>query len=113
MEEGGFVVKKDFMKRSIANSTFFALLFGALPLQLIIFVNELWSVWFLFFLPILFLVVKSQDYIYKKQGKVLFRRVPFMKGIPIAQLHDMRDLRLIDTTYAVQTLWQNIEKIRV
>ncbi|MFT5540890.1 MAG: 1,4-dihydroxy-2-naphthoate octaprenyltransferase [Glaciecola sp.] len=100
------------MKRSILNSVFFALLFGALPLQIITIINEQWSVWFLFFLPILFAVIKSQDYLYQKEDETLFRRIPFMKGISINELDDMRDLKLIDTSDTVQTLWENIEQIR-
>ena len=97
------------MKRSILNSAFFALLYGALPLQMVSFFYSQWALWFFLCLPVLFVLVKSQDYLYQKDGKSYFRRIPFFGGVRLNQIKDMGDLKLVDTSATIQILWANIE----
>jgi 1,4-dihydroxy-2-naphthoate octaprenyltransferase len=101
------------MKRSIPNSVFFALLYGALPLQIISFIYSQWTVWSFLGLPILFLLVRSQDYLYQKDEKTYFRRVPFVSGVRLNQIKDMGDLKLVDTSSTIQALWASIELRRI
>jgi hypothetical protein len=101
------------MKRSIPNSVFFALLYGALPLQIISFIYSQWTVWSFLGLPILFLLVRSQDYLYQKGEKTYFRRVPFVSGVRLNQIKDMGDLKLVDTSSTIQALWASIELRRI
>jgi hypothetical protein len=54
----------------------------------------------------------GDDYIYQKRGKFYFRRIPFAKGVPLEQLRELRDLRVIDTAMNVHRLWQQIQHIR-
>ncbi|MFT6330343.1 MAG: hypothetical protein ACJAYN_002284 [Bermanella sp.] len=101
------------MKRSILNSAFFALLYGALPLQMISFFYSQWALWFVLCLPVLFVLAKSQDYLYQKGGETYFRRIPFFGGVLLNQINDMGDLKLVDTSTTVQILWANIELRRI
>jgi hypothetical protein len=103
------MLKGIFMKRSILNSAFFALLYGALPLQMVSFFYSQWALWFFLCLPVLFVLVKSQDYLYQKDGKSYFRRIPFFGGVRLNQIKDMGDLKLVDTSATIQILWANIE----
>lgn len=100
------------MQRSILNSVFFTLLYGALPLQLISLWFEQWTAWFLLCLPIIFVFVKRQPYVYEKTNEIYFRRAPFFQGTPITQLRHMGDLRLVDTASTIQRLWVSIEEFR-
>jgi 1,4-dihydroxy-2-naphthoate octaprenyltransferase len=97
------------MKRSILNSVFFALLYGALPLQIISLIYPQWTVWCLLGFPILFVLVRTQDYLYQKGEKAYFRRVPFLGGVGLNQIKDMGDLKLVDTSSTTQALWTSIE----
>ena len=103
------MLKGIFMTRSILNSAFFALLYGALPLQMVSFFYSQWALWFFLCLPVLFVLVKSQDYLYQKDGKSYFRRIPFFGGVRLNQIKDMGDLKLVDTSATIQILWANIE----
>ena len=100
------------MKRSILNSAFFALLYGALPLQIISVIYPQWAVWSLLGLPVLFIFVRSQDYLYQRGEETYFRRVPFFTGILLNQIKDMGDLKLVDTSTTIQMLWASIEMRR-
>jgi hypothetical protein len=97
------------MKRSFLNSVFFSLLYGALPLQIISLIYSQWAFWSLFGLPILFVLVKSQDYLYQKNNTTYFRRVPFFSGIRLNQIKEIGDLKLVDTSSTIQALWVSIE----
>ncbi|MFT7259589.1 MAG: 1,4-dihydroxy-2-naphthoate octaprenyltransferase [Glaciecola sp.] len=101
------------MKRSFLNSVFFALLYGALPLQIISLIYSQWAVWSLLGLPILFVLVRSQDYLYQKGDKTYFRRVPFSSGVRLNQIKDMGDLKLVDTSSTIKTVWASIELRRL
>lgn len=101
------------MKRSILNSAFFALLYAALPLQIISFFYPQWAFWLFLCLPVLFTLAKSQDYLYQKNGKTYFRRIPFFGGVLLNQINDMGDLKLVDTSETVQVLWAKIELRRI
>ncbi len=101
------------MKRSILNSAFFALLYGALPLQMISFFYSQWALWFVLCLPVLFVLAKSQGYLYQKGGETYFRRIPFFGGVLLNQINAMDDLKLVDTSTTVQILWANIELRRI
>jgi len=101
------------MKRSNLNSVFFALLFGALPLQIISFIYSQWAGWFFLCLPVLFMVVRAQDYLYQKGETTYFRRVPFFSGVQLNQIKDMGDLKLVDTSATIQALWASIELRRL
>lgn len=100
------------MKRSILNSVFYALFFGALPIQITSFICEQCVVWLFLCLPVLFFAVKSQDYLYQKNGKTFYRRIPFFKAIAVDQINEIDDLKLIDTSATVQSLWLQIEQAR-
>lgn len=101
------------MRRSTLNSLFFTLLYGALPLQIISFFYSELTLWFFLFLPFIYLLVKSQNYLYQRQGQMFFRRVPLFKGVSLNQIKDMRDLRSIDTSATIQRLWLCIERNKV
>jgi hypothetical protein len=100
------------MKRSILNSVFYTLLYNAAPLQILSFFSKQWSLWFFLSFPILFFFVKSQNYLYKKDGLLYFRRTPFFRGVPLNHIKNMGDLRLIDRTINIRRLWLYIEQIR-
>jgi len=80
-----------------------------LPLQMVSFFYSQWALWFFLCLPVLFVLVKSQDYLYQKDGKSYFRRIPFFGGVRLNQIKDMGDLKLVDTSATIQILWANIE----
>lgn len=100
------------MRRSPLNRAFFALLYAAIPLQIIIITVDQWSLWYILVVPGLYLLMYGDDYIYEKRGQFYFRRVPFYKGVPIHQLRDLKDLRVIDTAMNVHRLWRRIQQLR-
>lgn len=100
------------MKRSALNRIFFALLYSAIPLQTIAITFDQWSAWYFLVIPCFYLLMYGDDYIYQKRGEFYFRRVPFLKGVPLEQLKDLKDLRVIDTAINVHRLWRRIEFIR-
>jgi hypothetical protein len=100
------------MKRSILNSVFYTLLYGALPLQVISLVCEQWTIWLFLCLPIVFIFIRNQHYVYQKQGQIFFRRTPFFRGVPLNRIKQVSDLRLVDTTKNIKQLWLSIERNR-
>jgi hypothetical protein len=100
------------MKRSIFNSVFFTLLYGAPPLQIISLVYEQWTIWLLLCLPIVFVFIRTQHYVYHKNGRAYFRRMPFFRGVPLENIRHVSDLKLIDTTKNIKKIWLLIEHKR-
>jgi hypothetical protein len=101
------------MNRSSLNSIFFTLLYAALPLQIISLINSQWTVWSFLGLPLLFVLVRSQDYLYQKGEQTYFRRFPFFSGVRLNQIKDMGDLKLVDKSSTIQALWASIELRRI
>ncbi len=100
------------MKRSILNSVFYTLLYGAVPLQIISFIYEQWTIWLLLCFPIVFVLIRTQHYVYHKNGQAYFRRMPFFRGVPLNKIRHMGDLKLVDTTKNIKQLWLFIERMR-
>jgi hypothetical protein len=100
------------MRRSTLNRVFFALLYGAVPLQIVTIAFEQWSIWYVLVVPAFYLLMYGDDYIYEKRGQFYFRSVPFFKGVPIQQLRELKDLRVVDTAINVHRLWRRIQHLR-
>jgi hypothetical protein len=62
-------------------------------------------------MPVLFIVIKRQAYIYQHNHRYYFRRIPFTRGILLSSLNDIEDLRIVETAENTNVLWQFIQKI--
>jgi hypothetical protein len=99
------------MPRSIINSIFLSLLIGGLFVNVYFLITQTISWTALLIIPVLFMVIKRQAYIYQHNNHYYFRRIPFTRGILISSLNDIEDLRIIETAKNTGALWQFIQKI--
>ena len=99
------------MPRSIINSIFLSLLIGGLVVNVYFLITQSISWTALLIIPVLFIVIKRQAYIYQHNNRYYFRRIPFTRGILLSSLNDIEDLRIIETAKNTGALWQFIQKI--
>lgn len=97
------------MKRSVLNSVYFAILFSSIINCTGYLIFKEISFWNGLVVVVLFIAVKSQHYLFEKKDKTYYRRIPFFHGIPIEKLKSAEDLRLLDTSSNIVSLWQLIK----
>ena len=97
------------MKRSVVNSIFFAVLFSTVINWAVFLIVREISLWNVLVIIILFILIKPQNYLYIKNDKTYFRRVPFFRGIPIENLKSVEDLRILDSSSNIVSLWHLIK----
>ena len=99
------------MPRSFINSIFLSLLIGGLFVNVYFLITQSISWTALLIMPVLFIVIKRQAYIYQHNTRYYFRRIPFTRGILLSSLNDIEDLRIVETAENTNVLWQFIQKI--
>ena len=97
------------MERSKINSAYFTALFGSIIFLIWLAIFREFSVWNILLFVVVFIIIKLQNYLYQKDDKTYFRRVPFFRGILIEKLKGVEDLRLIDSSTNIVKLWQLIK----
>lgn len=97
------------MKRSVLNSAFFAILFSSIINWFGFLIVKDISFWNGLVIILCFILIKPQSYLYQKNDRTYYRRVPFFRGIPIDKLKSVDDLRLLDSSSNIVKLWQLIK----
>lgn len=97
------------MRRSVINSVYFMLVFGLIVNCIIYLIHKEVSLWNGLVFITFFILIKPQNYLYDKGDRTYYRRIPFFRGAPIEALQSPEDLRLLDSSSNIVSLWQLIK----